>query len=145
MMDVYLYFGACGQRPAEVASLQGGYNGDRLRTTRVRVEPGVKYHVVVTAAAAGMQGAFAVTACGVGVQLKACPLIRPPPQYAAAMAAIGEFLLDPSARLRTAPPRGLSCCHPECLTLMPPLGVWDLDSMWALGMRGELAADARRR
>ena len=91
MMEVYLYFGVVGQRPVEVASLWGGYDGERLKTARVRVEPGVTYHVVVSAGAAGQQGAFAVTACGKGVALRACPLAQPPPQYAAAMAPVGQF------------------------------------------------------
>ena len=91
-MEVYLYFGPRGQRPAEVASLVGGFDGDRLKTVRVSVEAGVPYHIVVTAAAAGQQGAFSVTACGRGVVLKALPLTQPPPQYAAAMAARGTHL-----------------------------------------------------
>ena len=92
MMDVYLYFGAKGQRPVEVAKLLGGFDGDRLSTARVRVEAGVQYHVVATAGAAGEQGAFAVTACGNCVQMKPCPLAQAPPQYAAAMAARGACL-----------------------------------------------------
>ena len=91
MMDVYLYFGEVGQRPAEVASLGGGYDGDRLQTVRVQVQRGVTYNIVVSAGAAGQQGAFAVTACGKGVVLRACPLAQPPPQCVAAMAPAGQF------------------------------------------------------
>jgi hypothetical protein len=111
MMDVYLYFGVCGQQLAELAHLCGGFDGDRLRTVRVHVDPGVTYHIVVTAGAAGQQGAFAFTACGKGAELRACPLTEPPPQYAAAMAAVGASVPLPAL---LAPRVSSHCSYTFC-------------------------------
>ena len=86
--EVSMWFGERGA-PKSVVNYIGPDERFNTKSKTIPVLAGRTYEITVSACAAGVEGAFAFTACGRAVSLKALPFSPVTPQAAALMAKRG--------------------------------------------------------